>query len=363
MAEQVVSVEDRIQEYLQIEEGEQPETAKEAVDRLIPPTQEPPEAAGDEQKPEPVVDAGVELTEAAGEPEPEVEEVQISSLRELRDNVDDLKDLSDSELYALTFPVTLPDGTSKDIPLGEVKDSYQASELLKTERARFVQEREVFEQEITQKKQGIDAAFFTAAKVLEDAESALAGNWNEVQMNDLRVNDPAEYALALTERDRAKNELVSRKTQLKGEYENLMAAQRQEFEAKQAENAYKAHQAMPQFIPEWSDENVAKQEKVSLVKYGIGEGYTEQELTSLVDPRVVRSLRKAMLYDAQQKAQPAIKKKVVSIGKKVLTSGKSKSKTERKHDEYAIDRKDFRKRGGTQDDAAALIEKHFLGDM
>ena len=263
MAEQVVSVEDRIAGYLEAEEGGEP--TKEPTPQAA---QEPLEAAGDEQEPEPVVEAGVEPTEAVAEPE--VEEVQISSLRELRDNVDDLKDLSDSELYALTFPVTLPDGTSKDIPLGEVKDSYQASELLKTERARFVQEREVFEQEITQKKQGIDAAFFTAAKVLEDAESALAGNWNEVQMNDLRVNDPAEYALALTERDRAKNELVSRKTQLKGEYENLMAAQRQEFEAKQAENAYKAHQAMPQFIPEWSDENVAKQEKVSLVKYGIG---------------------------------------------------------------------------------------------
>ena len=358
MVEQAVSVEDRIAGYLEAEEGVAQEPTKEPTPEA---TKEPPEAAGDEGEPEPVVEAGVEEPEAVAEPE--VEEVQISSLMELRDNVEDLKGLSDSELYALNIAVTLPDGTSKEIPLGEAKDSYQASELLKTERARFVEERGVFEQEITQKRQGMDAAFFTASKVLEDAEKALMGNWNEIQMNDLRVNDPAEYALALTERDRAKNELVSRKTQLQGEYENLMGAQRQEFEAKQAENAYKAHQAMPQFIPEWSDENVAKQEKVSLVKYGIGEGYTEQELTSLVDPRVVRSLRKAMLYDAQQKAQPAIKKKVVSIGKKVLTSGKSKSKTERKHDEYAIDRKDFRKRGGTQDDAAALIEKHFLGDM
>ena len=172
--------------------------------------------------------------------------------------------------------------------------------------------------------------------------------------------------MALTERDRAKNELVSRKTQLQGEYENLMEAQRQEFMAKQAENAYKAHQAMPQFIPEWSDENVAKQEKVSLVKYGIGEGYTEQELTSLVDPRVVRSLRKAMLYDAQQKAQPAIKKKVVSINKKVLTSGKSKSKTERNADIKNQDYKKFRQGGNNSNDelrnAANFIEKHLLGD-
>ena len=266
-------------------------------------------------------------------------------------------------MYNLTFQVTAPDGTSKEVALGEVKDSYQASELLKTERTRFGEERAAFEQEVTQKKQDMDAAFFTAVRVLDDAEKEVMGRWNDTQMNELRVNDPAEYALALTERDRAQAQLKSRKDELKDEYQKLMNAQNQKFQAKQAENLQRAYQALPQFIPEWSDEKVATQEKSQLIKYGLGEGYTEQELSSLVDPRVVRSLRKAMLYDAQQKSAPEVKKKVVSIGKKVIKGGKSQSKTERKADEVKQDLAKFRKGGGHMQDAADLIEKHFLGDF
>ena len=267
------------------------------------------------------------------------------------------------DLYSLEVNVTGADGLPKQIPLGEWKDSYQASELLKTERERFGQERAVFEQETVQKKQELDAVFFTASKVLEDAESALVGNWNDTQMNELRVNDPAEYALALTERDRAVAQLDSRKRALADEYGQIMQKQQTDMQAKQAEHIQQAFQVLPKFIPEWADEKIASQEKGQMVKYGLGEGYTEQELSNLVDPRVVRTLRKAMIYDAQQKAQPEVKKKVVSIGKKVLGGGKSKSKTERKADEYGQDLKKFRSRGGTQKDAAALIEKHFLGEF
>ena len=123
-----------------------------------------------------------------------------------------------------------------------------------------------------------------------------------------------------------------------------------------------AVQALHKFIPEWADEKIATKEKADLVKYGLSEGYLEQELNNLVDPRVVRSLRKAMLYDATQQAKPEVKKKIVSIGKKVLSGGKSISKTERKADEVKQDLAKFRKGGGHVQDAADLIEKHFLKD-
>jgi len=357
MAEQVVSVEDRIAGYLEAEEGEvqgeaekQPEQAQAQPEATPEPTQETTEEKED----------GVQAeAEESTETQEEVEEVNISSFNELAEH----EGIPLDSMYSLTLSATMPDGTSKEVPLGEIKDSYQASELLKTERARFGEERAAFEQEVGQKKQAMDAAFFTASKVLEDAESALMGNWNETQMNELRVNDPAEYALALTERDRAKVQLDSKKTELKDEYTKLMNMQQQEMQAQQAQNLQRAYQALPQFIPEWADEKVATQEKSQLVKYGLGEGYTEQELSSLVDPRVVRSLLKAMKYDAQQKAAPGIKKKVVSIGKKVIKGGKSQSKTERKHDELKTDFQKFKKSGGDVHDAADLINKHFLGEF
>jgi len=345
MAEQVASVQERLENYLAAEEGEVEEEQAPAQAQPEPTQEDAPETT-DVEKEEPKAQ------------EEEVEEVAISSFQELAEHLK----ISPEELYSLEVNVTGADGAPKQVPLGEWKDSYQASELLKTEREKFGQERVTFEQEVSQKKQAMDAVFFTASKVLEDTEKNVLGYIDNQLTDDLRVNDPAEYALKLTERDRAEAQLTSRKAELKGEYGKLMNAQQQEMQAQQAQSLQQAYQALPQFIPEWADEEVATHEKSQLVKYGLGEGYTEQELSSLVDPRVVRSLRKAMMYDAQQKAAPAIKKKVVSIGKKVIKGGKSQSKTERKADDVKQDLAKFRKGGGHVQDAADLIEKHFLKD-
>jgi len=353
MVEQAVSVEERIAGYLEAEEGGSEgveEKEAQAASSTPEQPQEEPEAASEtDEKPE--VQPEVKAEE-------EVEEIAISKLSEWADH----DEIDMEAAYSITVPVMMPNGDHKEIPIGQLKDSHQAKEYLDSERTKFSQEKAVFEQEIGQKKQAMDAAFFTASKVLEDAESALMGNWNDTQMNELRVNDPAEYALALTERDRAKAHLDSKKTELKGEYEKLMNMQQQEMQAQQAQSLQAAYQALPQFIPEWADEKVATQEKSQLVKYGLGEGYTEQELSSLVDPRVVRSLRKAMMYDAQQKAAPEVKKKVVSIGKKVIKGGKSQTKTERATTALKSDYQKFKKGGGDINDAASLIEKHFLGE-
>lgn len=352
MVEQAVSVEERIAAHLEAEEG-----GSEGVET----TEAQTAPSAPVQATEPEVTPEVE-GEAEAQPEvkaeEEVEEVSLSKLSEWAEH----DGLAIDEVYGLTVPVRMPNGEHKDIPIGEIKDSHQTRELLQSERDSLKQEREASQYEVTQKKQAMDAAFFTASKVLEEAEKGIMGRWNESQMQELRVNDPAEYALALTERDRAEAQLTSRKAELKGEYEKLMSAQQQEMQAQQANSLQQAYQALPQFIPEWADEKVAAQEKSSLVKYGMGEGYTEQELSNLVDPRIVRSLRKAMLYDAQQKAAPEVKKKVVSIGKKVIKGGKSQSKTERATTALKSDYQKFKKGGGDINDAASLIEKHFLGE-
>jgi len=354
MVEQAVSVEERIAAHLEAEEGgsegaEEQKAPAQAQTAPEQPQEEPEDAPEPEGEPE---------VQAEAKPEEDVEEIAISKLSEWADH----DEIDMEAAYSITVPVMMPNGDHKEIPIGQLKDSHQAKEYLDSEKTKFGQERAVFEQEIGQKKQAMDAAFFTASKMIEETEKDFLGRWNDTQMNELRVNDPAEYALALTERDRAAAQLTSRKTELKGEYEKLMTAQQQEMQAQQANSLQQAYQALPQFIPEWADEKVATQEKSSLVKYGLGEGYTEQELSSLVDPRVVRSLRKAMLYDAQQKAAPEVKKKVVSIGKKVIKGGKSQSKTERATTALKSDYQKFKKGGGDVHDAASLIEKHFLGE-
>lgn len=348
MAEQAQSVQERLENYLLAEEAE-----------ANPEREEPKDAVREEPQEETAPEANAEAeVEEVEETEEEVEEVSITSFQELAEHLK----ISPEELYSLELNVTAADGTPKRVPLGEYKDSYQASDLLKAERERFGQERAVFEQEIAQKKQAMDQAFYTASRVLEETEKEIIGSIDSPELRELRAVDPGEYSARLAEHDKAVNALKARKESLAKEYRELMGRHQAETEAKQAQHLQQAVQALPKFIPEWADEKVASKEKADLISYGLSEGYTEQELNSLTDPRVVRSLRKAMLHDATQKAKPEVKKKVVSIGKKVIGGGKSKSKTERKADVVKQDLANFRKAGGRVQDAADLIEKHFLKD-
>jgi len=350
MAEQAPTVEQRLESYLAAEEGEVQQN-----EEVKPETTEP-EQRGEED--------GLQA-EAEKSPEPEkeeVEEVAISNFQELADHLQ----ISPEELYSLEVNVTAADGTPKQVALGEWKDSYQASELLKSEREKIGQERAVFEQETNQRKQAMDAAFFTASKVLEDAEKALLGDINDPKLRELRDSDPGEYSAVLADQQTRMTALQQRKQSLAQEYQQVMEKQAQEMQVQQAQHVQDAIKSLPKFIPEWADEKVASQETSQMIRYGMGEGYTEQELSSLVDPRVVRTLRKAMLYDAQQRAKPEVKKKVVSIGKKVIGGGKSKSKTERKEDERSQDYQNWRKnKAGGSDELrglASLIDKHLLGE-
>ena len=121
-----------------------------------------------------------------------------------------------------------------------------------------------------------------------------------------------------------------------------------------------AHQAhlqsqmaeLQQAIPEFSDAKKAPKMKERLVKQGMAEGYTAEEIGGIVDHRAMKVLHKAMLYDQMvagggdvqaklKKARPLMKagtkKQPTSAAKKY---GKQMSKL---------------KKSGSIDDAAALL--------
>lgn len=349
MAEQALSVEDRIAGFLAAEDAPEESPVKEVKS-------EETEEVIEEPKEE--IEDGLR-EETQDETEEEVEEFQISSLAELAEH----EEVPIEDLYNLTIPVTLSDGTAKNITIGEWKDAYQASELVKAERNKLVEQREAFEQEAKQRYEQMDAAFFQASKFIENAEKQLMGGMDADKLRELRETDPAEYAAVKSDYAERLRWVENQKTELANEYRQLQEKARQDQLIKQGEILEKARGQLPKLIPEWKDESIAKQEIEQIRTFGLKSGFTDQEMNTVYDPRLVAVLRKAALYDAQEKAAPEVKKRVVSIGKKVLKSGKSKTKTERKADQRHSDYQKFRKTGGDVKDAAAFIEKHLLGDF
>jgi hypothetical protein len=351
MAENAISedgrtVEERITDYLEAEEAPQEEEERREPEKAEEPGQsEEPEEA--------------EEPEASEEPETDdVESVEISSWQELADHVG----VEPADLYNLTIPVTGADGQRKEVSLGEWKDSFQATEKVNAEKARIEQERAAFEQEVAQKKQEMEEKFFHSAKMIEAAERQLVGGYDDAYMEQLRMSNPAEYAAMKQDHMERMNAINGMKQQLSQEYAQYQEKVSQESQAERQKWLEQQNKSLSEYVPEWTDQETRTKESGELAQYLVSKGYDQKVIATNLGARDIELARKAMLYDRQQKSKPEMKKKVVSIGKKVLKSGKSKSKSERKHDRVSQDYREFQKRG-TVDDAAAFIEKHLLGDF
>jgi hypothetical protein len=77
-------------------------------------------------------------------------------------------------------------------------------------------------------------------------------------------------------------------------------------------------------IPEWRDEEVATREKAGLINFAQRVGFTSDELSQVVDSRLVDVLRRAYLYDQLQQEKPVARKKVAKAPK-MVKGGKPKT--------------------------------------
>lgn len=335
------------------------QTVQERIENLLEDpeeTQEPDSQVPEDEEAE-QDDSQEEVVEASEEEAEEVEEVQITSLADWAEH--DGIEIADA--YSITIPVS-ENGQTKEVPIGELKDSYQASQVVRAAQEKLTKQMQEFEETSAKRKEEMGQHFYTAAKMVESIERSVIGEMNTPQMAELRQTDPAEYAAAFAEHQERSRSVASMKQELASEYAQYKEREKAELEAKQAQYIQKAFAVLPQIIPEWADERVAKQEAPMIRDYGTRTGFTEEDMSKIYDPRLLKVFRDAALHSKQEAAKPEQKKKVASIGKKVLKSGKSKSKVDRKHDAFKADRKKLRGSGDVRD-AAALFEKHFLGDM
>ena len=109
-------------------------------------------------------------------------------------------------------------------------------------------------------------------------------------------------------------------------------AQRQDIarlrEAEWQRTVEQASQRLPEVIPEWSDESVARTEAQEITQYALSQGFAQEALDTLVDPLALATLRKAWKYDQLQSKKPKIVKKATKRSAKAGTQ-KGAPKTQR----------------------------------
>ena len=138
------------------------------------------------------------------------------------------------------------------------------------------------------------------------AASELMREYQSIDWNALRVNDPGQYAAL-------KADFQERNANLQNVFQHVQqqAAQREQETAKQrAEFIAQQAQKLPELIPEWKDQTTQARETGEIREWAAKNGFQPQEMDSFVLAHHVQVMRKAMLYDKQQAAKPAIENKV-----------------------------------------------------
>lgn len=294
--------------------------------------------------------------ESESESEPEVEEIQAERLGDLAEHLG----VDVADLYGLKIPVTAADGSKKEISIGEWKDAYRESDLLKAERQKQEQEIRQVQENLAEKAQAVDIAYSQADAMIKAAEKQIIGEIGALEQ--LQHTDPTQYVMKKQQLTDKQTELSQLRNQAVQNYQAQQQQLQQEQEQQRQQFLAQQNSLLTQYIPEWKDESVMNKERAELASYLVKSGIPEQEVNQIASAKMVELGRKAMLWDRQTQSNPEAKKKVITIGKKVLKSGKAQTKQSKAQRSKQEDYKVFRKRGDTKA-AAEYIEKHLLGDF
>jgi hypothetical protein len=133
---------------------------------------------------------------------------------------------------------------------------------------------------------------------------------------ELLESDPQEYI-----RRKEKLELLNE------EKSRVLQERQREYAERMQEATARGAQALRSAVPEWSDNKVMSKDIQKIRSYANRQGFNEQEVSQVYDPRVVLVLRKAMMHDEKANVGKKVIGKKIKNKPRVVTSGSKKRVT------------------------------------
>jgi hypothetical protein len=173
---------------------------------------------------------------------------------------------------------------------------------------------------------------------------------DDVNLVELRENDPIGYAIKVAERAEQEKQLQAVRA------EKQRIAQQQEAERQQSLQSHLQQEAvkLKEMIPEFRDEAKAEIARKDIRSYAKSVGFSDEELSQVYDSRAVKTLYNAMMYEKLMKGKSVATKKVQDAPR-VLKAGNG-GQVNAENDATKKQMQKL-KQTGKKSDAAKLFEK------
>jgi len=242
-----------------------------------------------------------------------------------------------------TFTVKV-DGKEVSVTLDELQKGYSRTQDYTRKTQQIAEVRKQVEQET----HAVRAEREQYAQLLGALQAQLQSSEPQVDLERLYQEDPIEWV-------RQKEVMRERQEKLGAIYsEQQRLAQVSQYEQQRAMEAQLASQqeALLAALPDWKDPKKAKAEKALVIESAKAAGFTDEDLKSVYDHRLVLLLRKAAMYDQMVSKRQGIKP-VVNNGPRTAkpgAAGRVSTTTE------SVRAKQRLAKTGRIDDAASAIE-------
>ena len=309
---------------------------------------------------EPEEDKPKDEEAAPTEEEESTEETQDESLEEEseeeeseEDEPTEDADESESEeevLYAVNV-----NGEEHTIPLDELIKGYsrqsdytrktqELSEQRKSIEANQAQWSAEVQQIQAERQQYVSAL----QNVIENSMGSL-DQFATVDWATLKNDNPLEY---ITKRDEYR-EAQDKVRQAQFQQQQAQQAHQQESQQNHRRVLQEEHGKLVAALPEWGEQETRQKLSGDIKAYALSQGYTEEEVGSLIDHRSLMTIYKAMKYD--KASSPSVVKKKVKNKPRVIRSGSPRTKSDEDKTKRTAQMKRLRGTGHI-DDASALLE-------
>jgi hypothetical protein len=244
-----------------------------------------------------------------------------------------------------TFTVKV-EGQDEEVTLDELLQGYSRTADYTRKTQQLAEERAALSQaadEIAQERE-------VYGQRLEMLGEALAQSMpQEPNWSELKAKNPEKYAQVWAEWQQQQGKLKA----LAEERTRVAQQNAEHVQQKLAEHVMGERDKLIKAVPGWDNDATRKEEQDALIEYAKSEfGFTNEDLGSVTDHRLMLMLRKAMLHDQLQEKKKSVKVKKQKKVKR-LKPGTPQPRTAKKRR-----LKEKRKRAvesGKVDDAAAAI--------
>lgn len=193
------------------------------------------------------------------------------------------------------------DGQASEVDLKELVKSYQIqghvnnkSISLENDRKEFEQTRDQAFTELTTRLDGLN----DMNKMLEEQ---LLGDYNSINWDTLRVQDPSEWAALKQEFAEKAQRIQQSKGLLAQEADRIKGEKQNDLDSKQAQYLQTEMNAMVADNPTWSDPAVMKAEVAEIGSFLKNDyGFSDDELKAVTDHRLLRLIKDAKAFKANK---------------------------------------------------------------